>query len=78
LTAWSYPLRVIGANSIAAYCIAHLFEGFIVSSFKTHLGDHVFSFAGPEYAPLVEGIAVLAVYWLILFWMFRRRIFLRL
>ena len=30
------------------------------------------------YAPLVEGIAVLAVFWLILFWMFRRKLFLRI
>ena len=26
---WAFPLRVIGMNSIAAYCMAALFEGFI-------------------------------------------------
>ena len=26
---WSFPLRVIGANSIAAYCLSHLIEGFL-------------------------------------------------
>jgi predicted acyltransferase len=31
-----------------------------------------------EYAPFATGVAVLAVYWLILFWMYRRGIFLRI
>ena len=74
---WAFPLRVIGVNSIAAYCIAHLFEPFIVDSFKTHLGRDVFSFAGPGLEPFFTGVAVLLVYWLILFWMYRRKIFLR-
>lgn len=78
LAAWSYPLRVIGANSIAAYLIAHLFDDFIRSSFRTHLGQEVFRVWGEAYEPLVAGAAVLAVFWLILWWMYRRRIFLRI
>ena len=35
---WSYPLIVVGMNSIAAYMIAHLFEKFITDSFRIHLG----------------------------------------
>jgi predicted acyltransferase len=75
---WAFPLRVIGMNSIAAYMIAHLFEDFIESSFKTHLGKEVFNFAGPALAPFFTGVAVLVVYWLILFWMYRRKLFLKL
>lgn len=78
LAAWSYPLRVIGANSIAAYLIAHLFGDFIRGSFRTHLGPDVFRICGEAYEPLLAGMAVLAVYWLILWWMYRRRIFLRI
>ena len=33
---------------------------------------------GAEYEPLVSGIAVLTVEWLILLWMYRRKIFLRI
>ncbi|MBL9135128.1 MAG: DUF5009 domain-containing protein [Verrucomicrobiales bacterium] len=73
----AFPLVVIGMNSIAAYCIAHLWDGFIVGSFKTHLGQNVFQILGPGLAPLVQGILVLAVFWLILYWMHRRRLFLR-
>jgi heparan-alpha-glucosaminide N-acetyltransferase len=75
---WAFPLVVIGMNSIAAYLIAHLFESFTVSSFRTHLGPSVFSWLGDGLQPLVQGVAILLTYWLILFWMYRRRIFLRI
>jgi heparan-alpha-glucosaminide N-acetyltransferase len=75
---WSYPLRVIGANSIVAYVGSHLIEEFVLSAFKTHLGADVFRYFGKEYEPFVAGIVVLAVYWLILWWMYRNRIFVRI
>lgn len=78
LKAWTFPLRVIGANSITAYCAAHLIDGFILASFKTHLGKDVFLALGKEYEPLLSGAAVLLVLWLILFWMYRRRIYVRI
>jgi len=74
---WAEPLRVVGANSIAAYCLGHLIQDFLIGSFRTHLGRGVFQAFGAAYEPLVTGLAVLAVYWLILFWMDRRRIYLR-
>ena len=68
---------MIGANSIAAYMMAHLFDDFIKHSFRIHFGRHVFEVFGKPYQPLFTGAVVLGVYWLILFWMYRRRIFLR-
>ena len=76
--AWAFPLVVIGMNSIAAYCMAHLFESFIIGSLKTHLGEHAFAFAGTAFEAALRGAAVLLVFWLILFWMQRRKIFLRI
>ncbi len=75
---WAFPLMVIGMNSIAAYLIAHLFERFIASSFRIHLGPNAFHVFGDALAPLVEGAAILLTFWLILFWMYRRKIFLRI
>ena len=43
---WAFPLIVIGLNSIAAYVIAHLWESFIATSFKTHLGQGIFETFG--------------------------------
>lgn len=80
---WTFPLRVIGANSIVAYCADHLINGFILASFVTHFGADVFKLKpfGKDYEvyePLVSGAAVLAVLWLILYWMYRNRIFVRI
>jgi heparan-alpha-glucosaminide N-acetyltransferase len=75
---WSFPLVVIGMNSIAAYCLAHLIEGFIVSSFKTHLGQNFFQSFGEIAAPFFQGSMILLTLWLILFWMHQRKIFLRI
>lgn len=75
---WAFPLTVIGMNSIAAYCIAHLFGGFIHKNLATHLGYKIFKVFGDVYEPFVHGAAVLFIYWLILFWMYRRKIFLRI
>lgn len=75
--AW-FPLIVIGMNSIAAYLIAHLFEHFISSSLVTHLGRGTFTAFGEAYEPVVLGAFVLGAYWLILLWMYKRRIFLKI
>lgn len=75
---WAFPLVVIGMNSIAAYCIAHLTEGFIVENFKTHLGQQFFTLFGEKAAPVFQGAVVLLLYWLVLLWMYRRKLFLKL
>lgn len=75
---WAFPLRVIGANSIVAYFMADVWRGFISSSLRTHLGEGFFKQWGDAYAPLAMGIAILLVYWLILLWLYRRRIFVRI
>jgi predicted acyltransferase len=74
--AWAFPLRVIGMNSIAAYCLAHM-SGSFKSAFRTHLGRETFEAYGAVYEPLLIGAVLLVTWWLILLWMDRRRIFLR-
>ena len=74
---WAYPILVVGRNAIAAYCLDHLVEGFITGSIHTHFGKNAFRVFGENYEPLVEGICLLTAYWLILFWMDRRRIYLK-
>jgi heparan-alpha-glucosaminide N-acetyltransferase len=75
---WAFPLVVVGMNSIAAYLIAHLWEDFIINSFHTHTGLRPFAVLGPGLQPLLLGIAVMLTYWLVLYWMYRRKIFLRI
>lgn len=75
---WAFPLVVIGMNSIAAYMIAHLFEDLVYSSFRIHLGERPFQIFGTGVEPLVLGAAVLFTYWLMLFWMYQRKLFLKI
>jgi predicted acyltransferase len=75
---WAFPLAVIGMNSIAAYCMAHFFERFFIDSFRINLGPHVFESFGQGVQPFVQGWAVLACFWGILYWMYKRKVFLRI
>jgi heparan-alpha-glucosaminide N-acetyltransferase len=74
----AFPLVVVGMNSIAAYLIAHLFEDFVQSSFRINLGASALNLFGPSLEPLLLGALTLGVYWLILFWMFRNKVFIRI
>jgi heparan-alpha-glucosaminide N-acetyltransferase len=74
----AFPLVVIGRNSIVAYCLAGLCESFIVQSLHIHLGRAPFELFGQSLEPLLLGITVLLLYWVILFWMYRRNIFIRI
>jgi hypothetical protein len=70
---------VIGANSILAYIMAHGWEGFIIRSLKLHLGDDIFQLPfGQEFEPLVAGGIVLVIFWLILLWLYRQKIYIRI
>jgi predicted acyltransferase len=75
---WSFPLLVIGANSIAIYVMSWTIEHFISSALVRHLGPAPFAVLGPPFEPVLRGLGVLTVFWSILFWMYRRKIFLRI
>ena len=69
---------VIGANSIAAYLLTWLADRWVESNLLTHLGHRPFQAFGKVYEPTVLGAGVVLVLWLMLYWMYRRRIFLRI
>lgn len=75
---WAFPFIVIGANSITAYVLAHCAEDFVLQNLRIHLGQEWSHGWGDPYAPLLEGFAVLACFFLCLWWMYRRRIFVRI
>jgi predicted acyltransferase len=74
----AFPLVVVGMNSIAAYLIAGLGEEFVERSLSTNLGPSVLNVLGPALEPTVLGALTLGVFWLMLFWMFRKRLFIRI
>ena len=76
---WSFFLMVIGANSIAAYVISDGgIREFIHKSLYVHLGQHFDEIFGGLYAPLVSGFITLFIIWLILFWMYQKKIFIKI
>jgi predicted acyltransferase len=74
----AFPLVVVGMNSIAAYLIAHLWEEFILQSFRIHLGMRFLNIFGAALEPFFLGVLTMLAYWLILHWMYRKRIFIRI
>jgi predicted acyltransferase len=75
---WAFPLLVIGANSIAIYVMSWTIEHFVASALQRHLPAAAFGFLGAPFEAVLRGAAVLVVFWLILLWMYRRRIFLKI
>ena len=75
---WAMPLLVVGMNSIAMYMMAHLWPPFFRDFFRTHFGPDVFKICGEAFEPAVGAAMVLAVMWAICWWMYRRKLFLRI
>lgn len=75
---WGFFWKVIGANSIAAYVMEWTTKEWVAIQFKKHLGwDVTTSSLGPELAQAGIGFATLLVFWWVLYWMYRRKIFLK-
>lgn len=75
---WAFPLIVIGMNSIAIYVMSWTMEDFVRSSLQVHLGGFFSALVPAPLLPVAYGIGVMLVLWMILFWMYRRKIFLRI
>ncbi|MCE7063749.1 DUF5009 domain-containing protein [Dyadobacter sp. CY326] len=73
-----FPLIVIGTNSIVAYVMAETIVGFIDSSFRINVSQSYDLIFGPNYQPLVRGAVILLVEWAILYWLYIRKIFIRI
>ena len=75
---WAFPLVVVGMNSIAVYVMSWTMAGFFGNALNRHFGRVISGIAGPTFQPVLHGFAVMLIFWFILFWMYRRKIFLRI
>jgi heparan-alpha-glucosaminide N-acetyltransferase len=72
---WTFPLVVVGANSIFIYSVANVLHGWLdraVGVFTlrfTWLGD---------FAPVAQSCAVLLAMWYACYWLYQRKIFFKL
>jgi predicted acyltransferase len=73
-SSWAFFFKVIGMNSIVVYC------GAMLINFK-QISDIFVGSLLPRIAPwdmFISEIASLTILWLILYWMYRNRTFVRL
>jgi predicted acyltransferase len=95
---WTFPLVVVGINSIAVYCMGMLLKPWIKHHLQIHfgwvrdhlwpdvIGDHFTAFLWPHNPTLFEGpwqgiltgTCVGLVIWVIAWWMYRQKIFIRI
>jgi len=75
---WAFPLLVIGMNSIAIYVMSWTMAGFVGGALDRHIGGTLAAISGPIFQPALHGFAMITFFWLILLWMYRRKIFLRI
>jgi len=76
--AWSSPFRVLGMNSILMYVLVHLAECFTASGHRLHMNGFPMNAFGPVYEPAVHGALVLLVLWSLMWFLYRRKIFVRI
>jgi predicted acyltransferase len=72
---WTVPFVIVGMNSIAIYLMDQLLPSWMVQTFKTHLGEEIFS---GTYGMVWQRLAVLLGLWVASWWLYRRKIFLRI
>lgn len=71
---WAFPFVVIGMNAISVYVATHLFDFRLIGN--VFVGGLLRFLDG--WADFIEAFASLMVIWLILYWMYRQKIFIKI
>jgi heparan-alpha-glucosaminide N-acetyltransferase len=78
---WTFPLVVVGMNSIVMYCLAELSFDWLARRLQVHLGPDVFTLwkhVDATYEPLIRCAGVLGLMWLVCYWLYRQKIFVKI
>lgn len=75
---WAFPLVVVGMNSIAIYVMSWTMSDFFGNALTRHFGHAIAFLAGPTFQPVLHGFLLMLIFWWILFWMYRRKLFLKI
>ena len=72
---WTFPLLVVGANSIFIYSVEEVLRGWL----NRAVGVFTFQYAWlGTCAPVAQASTVLLVMWYLCYWLYRRKIFFKL
>ena len=72
---WTFPLVVVGSNSLAMYLMSMLWKRWIAERLQVYFGDDIF--AG-NFGPMIQAVCVFAVLWLICLYLYRSKLFFRI
>ena len=75
---WAFPLVVVGMNSIAVYVMSWTMADFFGDAIDRHFGRAISAVAGQTFQPVLHGFTIVLIFWLVLFWMYRRKLFLKI
>lgn len=78
LKKYFYWLIVIGTNSIVAYILAHTINDLIDQSFRINISQNYDQILGVPYQSLISGSVILIVEWLLLRWLYIKKIFIKI
>jgi len=72
---WTFPLVVVGANSIFIYSVDNVLRGWLDRAVATFTLN--FTWLG-DFAPVAQSLTVLLVMWYLCYWLYQRKIFFKL
>jgi predicted acyltransferase len=75
---WSYGLRAVGMNSIAIYCMEHLWARFLAQSVNIHFGWNLLKSLPESALVFVPPFVAWCVMWWICIWMDRHKLYIRI
>jgi len=73
---WAFPLVVVGMNSIAAYVLGNAFGGWFRSLTGAWIG-WLKEPLGRAWFPVFQHVVIFCCAWIVLYWLWRRRIFFK-
>ncbi len=71
----TFPLVVVGMNSIFIYCVHIVLNGWLDDAVAAFTGR--FQALGPQWGHVAQAACMFAVLWYLCYWLYRRRIFIR-
>lgn len=74
-TKWAVFFVVLGVNSITVYMMAHLFDFRLIG---TIFVGGLCRFLAPDLQNFVQAVAAMAVIWLIMYWMYCKKTFIKI
>jgi hypothetical protein len=58
--------------------MSQLLKPWVSSMWQRYLGKDVFLIAGPEWEPVLKSSAIGFTFWLVVWWMYRNKFFVRI